>query len=77
MARPEFCLEKTSKGRRAHSSILWAAPLNDPDSRKVKEAFVVIERCVQRFYKVVVWYAVELLIAYLWCAEKISEFSRR
>jgi hypothetical protein len=41
-----------------------------------KEAFVVIERCVQRFYKVVVWCAVELLMAYLWCAEKISEFSR-
>ena len=50
---------------------------NDLDSLKAKEAFVVVERCVQRLYAVVVWCAAELLIAYLRCAEKISEFSRR
>jgi len=41
--------------------------------RKAKKAFVVIERCVQGFYKVVVLCVAELFIAYLWCAEKISD----
>jgi hypothetical protein len=67
---------KTSK-RGAHPSILRAALLNDSYSGKASEAFVVIERCIQRFYKVAVWCAAELLMAYLWCAEKISESGGR